>query len=79
MAPDDTIPVPRYERMSPQEAAKIVEVLGAKIGAMDVEEQMEYEAAQQIADKGGVLPDDLKSGNGPFLSDSDMMKKEGDK
>ena len=75
---DDSVHIPTYEGMSPQEAAKIKEVLEKKIGEIDSDEERQYEAAQQIADKGGVLPSDLKPGNGPFVNDADMMKKEGE-
>lgn len=74
--PDDSISISRNEGVSPQEAAKNVEILDKKVGSMDRDEQAFYEGMQQIADKGGVLIDDLKPGNGPFLNDQDMMKKE---
>ena len=79
--PDDSISVPQYEGMTPQEAAKIVEIYERKIAKgekLTGAEQSQYNAAQQVADKGGVLPGDLKPGNGPFTSDADMMKKEGE-
>ena len=85
--PDDSVSVPPNEGMTPQEAAKIVEIYDRKIAKgekLDDDEQSKYDAAQQIADKGGVLPSDLKPGNGPFLDDQDMMaaqdtsKKEGE-
>jgi hypothetical protein len=75
--PDDSISVPQHEGMTPQEAAKIVEIYGRKIARgekLSVVEQSQYNAAQQIADKGGVLPSDLKSDDGPFKNDADMMK-----
>lgn len=75
--PDDSIFISRYEGVSPQKAAKNVEILDKKVGSMDRDEQEFYEGMQQIADKGGVLIDDLKPGNGLFLNDQDMMKKEG--
>ena len=75
--PDDNVSVPPYEGMTPQAAAKIVEIYDRKIAQgeqlTDVE-QSQYNAAQQIADKGGVLPSDLKSDDGPFKNDADMMK-----
>lgn len=79
--PDDSISVPQHEGMTPQEAAKIVEIYGRKIARgeqLTVVEQSQYNAAQQIADKGGVLPSDLKPGDGPFKNDADMMKKAGE-
>lgn len=79
--PDDSVSVPPNEGMTPQEAAKIVEIYDRKIAngeKLTRDEQSKYNAAQQIADKGGVLPSDLKPGDGPFKSDSDMMKKEGE-
>ena len=79
--PDDSVSVPPYEGMTPQEAAKIVEIYERKIakgGKLTDDELSQYNVAQQIADKGGVLPSDLKPGDGPFKSDSDMMKKEGE-
>lgn len=80
LRPDDSISIPPYEGMSPQEAAKIGEMYDKKIenrARLDKNERDQYEAAQQIADKGGVLPSDLKPYDGPFLNDMDMMKKEG--
>ena len=74
--PDDSVSVSPYEGMTPQEAAKIVEIYDRKIAKgekLDDDEQSKYHAAQQNADKGGVLPSDLKPGNGPFLDDQDMM------
>ena len=79
--PDDSVSVPPNEGMTPQEAAKIVEIYDRKIAngeKLSGVEQSQYNAAQQIADKGGVLPSDLKPGDGPFKNDSDMMKKESD-
>lgn len=79
--PDDSVSVPPNEGMTPQEAAKIVEIYDRKIAKgeeLDKDEQSQYHAAQQIADKGGVLPSDLKPGDGPFKNDQDMMKKEGE-
>ena len=75
--PDDSISVPQHAGMTPQEAAKIVEIYGRKIARgekLSVAEQSQYNAAQQIADKGGVLPSDLKPSDGPFKNDADMMK-----
>ena len=80
--PDDSVSVSPYEGMTPQEAAKIEEVLDRQIvkgEELDVDGQAEYQTAQQIADRGGVLPSDLKSGDGPFKNDQDMMKKEGER
>ena len=74
--PDDSIVISPYEGMSPQEAAKVVEIYDKKIAkgeTLDNNEQSQYQAAQQIADNGGVLSRDLKPGNGPFLDDQDMM------
>ena len=79
--PDDSVSVPQNEGMTPQEAAKIVEIHDRKIAKgekLTDAELSQYNAAQQIADKGGVLPCDLKPDDGPFKSDSDMMKKEGE-
>ena len=79
--PDDSISVPPYEGMTPQEAAKIVEIYDRKIAKgekLTDDEPSQYNAAQQIADKGGVLPSNLKPGNGPFTSDADMIRKEGE-
>ena len=75
--PDDSVFVPPYEDMTPHEAAKIVEIYDRKIDKLTSDEQSQYNVAQQIADKRGVLPSDLRPGNGPFKSDEDMMKKEG--
>lgn len=76
--PDDSIVISPYEGMSPQDAAKIEEILEKKVGNMDIDEEKQYEAAQQIADKGGVLPSDPEQGSGPFLNSQDIMKKEGE-
>lgn len=79
--PDDSVSVPQYEAITPQEAAKVEEVLDRKIvkgEKLDKQEQLEYETMQQIADRGGVLPSDLKPGDGPFKNDQDMLKKEGE-
>ncbi len=76
LQPDDSVSVPQNEGMTPQEAAKIVEIYDRKIAKgekLSGVEQSQYNAAQQIADMGGVLPSDLKPGNGPFLDDQDMM------
>ena len=79
--PDDSVSVPPNEGMTPQEAAKIIEIYDRRIAKgekIDKVEQSKYQAAQQIADKGGVLPSDLKPGDGPFKNDADMMKKAGE-
>jgi hypothetical protein len=75
--PDDSVSVPPNEGMTPQEAAKIIEIYDRRIAKgekIDKVEQSKYQAAQQIADKGGVLPSDLKPSDGPFKNDADMMK-----
>lgn len=77
LQPDDSVSVPPNEGMTPQEAAKIIEIYDRRIAKgekIDKVEQSKYQAAQQIADKGGVLPSDLKSDDGPFKNDADMMK-----
>lgn len=72
--PDDSVDIPQYEGTSPAEAAKITEILNKKIGQMDEAEVHEYQVMQDTADRGGIIADDVKAGNGPFKNDDDMLK-----
>ena len=61
--PDDSVSVPQYEGVSPDEAAGIAKRLSKKFGEMSEEEQRQYEVMQDIADKEGILPDDVDEDN----------------
>ena len=76
--PDDSVSVPAYEGITPEDAAGLEGILDKKIGKMDVDEQSQYEAMQQIADKGGVLPSDINHDGESFSSGQGSPKKEGE-
>lgn len=74
--PDESVSVPPYEGTTAAEAAKITEILAKKLanGQMSQNEARQYQAMQDIADRGGLTIDDVKEGNGPFKNDQDMLK-----
>ena len=74
--PDESVNVPQYEGTSAAEAAKIEKLLAEKLdcGQISKDEARQYQAMQEIADKGGLTVDDVKDGSGPFKDDQDMLK-----
>ncbi len=76
--PDDSVSVPPYEGITPEDAAGLEGMLDKKIGKMDVDEQSQYETMQQIADRGGVLPIDINQDGESFSNDQESPKKEGE-
>lgn len=77
--PVESVSAPQYEGTTAAEAAKIAEKLAKKIanGQMSEDEARQYQAMQDIADKGGLTIDDVKEEDGPFKNDQDMLKGEG--
>ena len=76
--PVEGVSAPQYEGTSVAEAAKIAATLAKKIanGQMSEDEARQYQAMQDIADKGGLTIDDVKEEDGPFKNDQDMLKGE---
>lgn len=76
--PVEGVSVPQYEGMTAAEAAKIAAKLAKKIanGQASEDEVRQYQAMQDIADKGGLMIDDVKEEDGPFKNDQDMLKGE---
>ena len=61
--PDDSVSVPQYEGTPPDEAAGIAKILAERMGKMSIDEKQQYEASQVIADKAGILIDDIDETN----------------
>ena len=74
--PDESVSIPLHEGTTAAEAAKITEILARKLanGQMSRDDARQYQAMQDIADKGGLIIDDVKEGDGPFKNDQDMLK-----